>query len=320
MKLLGLTCGKVMGNSEILVKEALMGAEEFGGVDVEIVRLMDLNIKPCTGCSACVQSLIKKGVQTGCVIKGDDMPFLWERIMECDGLIVSAPVYILTLPGYLKVFSDRLTSHDVSFLTEVSKRMGGTKANIDSRSFKTRVGAFIVVGGGDHRWVSLGVPLMHTLTLLIQVTIVDQLQVLNAPLPGQVLLDEEAIKRARRLGCNVAEAMNKPISEVKFMGDDPGMCPVCHSNLLLVKKTLPVECPICGIRGTLRVEGNEVTVIFEEGELKKSLLSLEGRAPHFTQEIPKNMEAYERRKDEIRKKVEKYKSYKSYSLPHPKVD
>lgn len=38
MKILGLTCGRKMSNSEILVKEALMGAEELGA-EVELVRL-----------------------------------------------------------------------------------------------------------------------------------------------------------------------------------------------------------------------------------------------------------------------------------------
>ncbi len=59
MKVLGLTCGRKMSNTEILVKEALMGAEEMGA-KVEIVRLMDLNIKPCTGCNSCVIDLFEK--------------------------------------------------------------------------------------------------------------------------------------------------------------------------------------------------------------------------------------------------------------------
>jgi len=46
MKLLGLACGRRMGNSGILLREALMGAEELG-VDVEILRLLDLDLKPC---------------------------------------------------------------------------------------------------------------------------------------------------------------------------------------------------------------------------------------------------------------------------------
>ncbi|MBW2067086.1 MAG: hypothetical protein JRJ03_19435 [Deltaproteobacteria bacterium] len=37
MKLLGLACGRKMGNCEILLKEALMSAEELG-VEVEIVK------------------------------------------------------------------------------------------------------------------------------------------------------------------------------------------------------------------------------------------------------------------------------------------
>ena len=45
MKVLGLTCGRKASNTEILVKEALMGAEE-NGAEAEIVRFMDLNIKP----------------------------------------------------------------------------------------------------------------------------------------------------------------------------------------------------------------------------------------------------------------------------------
>ena len=42
MKVLELTCGRKLSNTEILVKEALMGAEEMGA-ELEIVRLLDLN-------------------------------------------------------------------------------------------------------------------------------------------------------------------------------------------------------------------------------------------------------------------------------------
>jgi len=53
MKLLGISAGRRLGNSEILLKEALMAAEETSGIDVEIVRLHDLKIKFCTGCEMC---------------------------------------------------------------------------------------------------------------------------------------------------------------------------------------------------------------------------------------------------------------------------
>jgi multimeric flavodoxin WrbA len=75
MSILGLHCGRRMGNSEILLKEALMGAEERSGVEAEIIRLMDLTIKPCTGCEACTKKRYR-GEDMDCVMKGDHMSFL----------------------------------------------------------------------------------------------------------------------------------------------------------------------------------------------------------------------------------------------------
>ena len=38
MKVLGITCGRRMGNTEIMVKETLMGAEEAGAELVAALR------------------------------------------------------------------------------------------------------------------------------------------------------------------------------------------------------------------------------------------------------------------------------------------
>lgn len=50
-KIIGLSCGRKNGNSEYLLKEALMGAEE-PGVEGEIIRAMELRVKPCKGCES----------------------------------------------------------------------------------------------------------------------------------------------------------------------------------------------------------------------------------------------------------------------------
>ncbi len=60
MKLLGLSCGRKMQNTEVLLREALRGAEEMG-VEVAMIRLLDLDIKPCRGCTACAMSLMEGG-------------------------------------------------------------------------------------------------------------------------------------------------------------------------------------------------------------------------------------------------------------------
>jgi len=321
MKLLGLTCGRKMGCSEILLKEALMGAEELG-IDVEILRLLDLDIKPCIHCKNCFWH--QKGPEK-CVIK-DDAPFLWDKVMDCDGLIISAPVYTLTPPGYLKMVGDRALGPkgDVAFMMEYKKGQStdtkfGRPSSIDERLFKSRTGAFISVGGAPHPdWVSLGLPLLHTMTFSLQIAIVDQMQVLRVGnLIGAVVLYEDVIKRARQLGRHVAEAMVKPFDEVKYRGDEPGTCPVCHTNLMVVGKESPIECAICGIKGDIKMDGNKITVVFPEEQQKKSRLTIEGKRIHFY-EIRDVAQELEPRMAEIPPKLEKYKSYKSYIRPPSK--
>ena len=57
-KIIGLSCGRKNGNSEYLLKEALMGAEELG-VKGEIIRMMELRVKPCTGCETCTMLMAR---------------------------------------------------------------------------------------------------------------------------------------------------------------------------------------------------------------------------------------------------------------------
>ena len=80
MKLLGLVCGRRMGNSELLLREALMAAEELrSDIEVEILRIADLDIKPCAGCKRCLRF---QGGLSACIQK-DDPPFFFETFMNC---------------------------------------------------------------------------------------------------------------------------------------------------------------------------------------------------------------------------------------------
>ena len=74
-KIIGLSCGRKNANCEALLKEAAMGAEEFG-VETEIIRASELRIKPCTGCNTCIMSL-SKGKLTRCPVKDDDAPWIF---------------------------------------------------------------------------------------------------------------------------------------------------------------------------------------------------------------------------------------------------
>ncbi len=324
MKVLGLHCGRKMGNNEVLLKEALMEAKNMGA-EVSMIRLLDLNIQPCKGCIACNMDLNKGGAGK-CVLK-DDFHFLDEQLMDCDALILAAPVFVLGPNGIIKVIADRLgPSHDVVWrrnAKNIREKLieEGTKVpkqGPDERAFKKRVGAFIATGGAvTPNWLVFGLPLMNLFTFSCGIKIIDQMEVMGIGQFFNVVLKPEEIERAKKLGRNIVESMQKPFEEVTWRGDEEGTCPVCHCKLLWVSKKNPVECPVCGIRGTLTMEGDEIKVTFSEEEQRRSRLTLGGLDEHVT-EIADNLKIAMNRPDisEIPQRLEKYKSetYESFVL------
>ena len=329
MKLLGVSCGRRMGNSEILLREALMGAEKLG-IETEVVCLLDVDVKPWIGCKVCPAEITGK---EACIIK-DDAVFVWNKIMDSDGLILSGPVYCLTPPGYLLQIRDRLfaSRSDVAWMMERKKLKGqGEKVFVDERCFKTRPGAFISVGGSiTPDWLSLGLSLFHTMTFSMQLEVVDQMMVMGTNIvEGQVLLNDAAMSRAHQLGRHVAEVMGKPASEMKWKGDEMGTCPVCHQNEITIRGKNPVQCPICGIYGELKIENGKIIVTFSEEEKKRSRLTIIGKQEHYDEYNPKDPEkAWEMGRtstmppskqkqfnDEIKRKMAKYKADKPHVKP-----
>jgi multimeric flavodoxin WrbA len=273
------------GTNEVLVKEALMAAEEMG-IDVGFIRMFDLDIKPCKSCMACVMSLFTGGAGQ-CSIK-DDLAFVDEQVMESDGVIVSAPVYVLGPCGLIKDVADRWgPSHDRYWRMQAKKIAESKgKKGPDERSFKNRVGAIICTGGATTpHWLSFGLPGIHLLMFPSQIKVVDQMQVHPGRYPSMqtkpLVLNEEVLERAGKLGRNVAEAMKAPFDKIEWMGDEPGTCPVCHCNLLTVTNRNPVECPICGIKGEMKIINDEITVTFSEEEKLMSRLNIGGLKDHF---------------------------------------
>jgi multimeric flavodoxin WrbA len=68
--------------------------------NVEVVRVQDLNIKPCIGCMKCRPDKT-------CILPRDDAHILAEKIKNSDMLIFGVPVYWGNMPGTLKMFFDR---------------------------------------------------------------------------------------------------------------------------------------------------------------------------------------------------------------------
>lgn len=326
MKILGITCGRKMSNSEILVKEALMGAEELGA-EVELIRLNDLNIKPCTGCNACVISLLEKSSSGDCVIKNDDFSFIEDKIMECDGLILGSPIYEKGPTGLLKILSDRMgPSHDVAFrlISKNNRKENGITSgkSVDERSFKTRIASLIAVGGSE--WDNLALPLMHLSLISTHIDVVDKILVNWTGLPGSVVFNEDALAKARKSGRYVAKCLleqtDRTLSDEKkkpkFIGE-PGICPLCHSKLIEIRnedKNYPAICAVCGVKGTLNVVDNKVKFTISEEDKFHSHILLSGKFEHGD-ELNEVALKPNPKIEELPGRLEKYKNYLFYSKP-----
>ena len=102
MKIIGIAFSLRKGaNSQTLVEHILSGAEKAGAT-TELVRLCDLDIKPCIACNGC-----KKG--NGCVQK-DEFAGLVGKLETADAIVFGSPVYLGRLNAQAYPFIDRCYS------------------------------------------------------------------------------------------------------------------------------------------------------------------------------------------------------------------
>ncbi|NTU48882.1 MAG: flavodoxin family protein, partial [Syntrophobacteraceae bacterium] len=276
-----------------------MADKDAGGMDVEIVRLWDLEINPCTGCEGCTQSLMKGGSGECVRWPKDDALWLRSQFDACDGLIMSAPCFVIRPSGMYCSMNDRFLGFGPKFLMGVFQR-------------KKRVAAAIASGGSD--WTQLMMAQMMPAFFMLNMKVIDQLQANWVGRPGHVLLKDSYLERAAKLGRNVAEAMQCPVEEAHFLGEKPGMCPYCHTDLVVVERKRSVQCPICGIRGILGIQGDEIVIDWSEDDLKHIRWEPMGMGHHFN-DIKEGKEEVARGAAVIQSKVERYKAFAPYSKP-----
>ena len=87
------------GNSDILCDEFMKGALSVGA-NVEKIRVTEKKIAPCTGCYYCKTS-------GGRCALNDDMGDILQKIIDCDVLVLSSPVYFYSMCAQLKAVIDR---------------------------------------------------------------------------------------------------------------------------------------------------------------------------------------------------------------------
>ena len=301
MRVLGLSCGNPDGSAEILLKVALAAAEAEGA-SAALLRLDDLElpVRPVGPDSA-----------TG----GDDGPWLWDQLMESDGLVVATPIYSRTITGKLKLVADRLAgpAADVAF-AEAYKRaldageVPAVRFPYDERVFRPRVAGFIAVGGAlTTQWKSLALPLMHQMTFSAHMAVADQLLVGGAGMPKSVVLDDGALTAAARVGRSVGSQLGRLHDEVEYRGA-PGLCPLCHLSAVDIHGD-SVECLTCGAGGRLAVHDGAATVRFDDPSGRdRSVATLAEKRSHF-HEVQETAARLSGQADEIARRAAAYSGY-----------
>lgn len=144
-------CGSPKTNlassSEFLLKEALHAAEEEGA-ETRLIRLVDYNILPCTGCGNCMANqhchLLKR--------PEDQLTALFHECLWADAFIFSSPVYALSLPSIWKNWIDRCepcSEEDIAY----PYYCYDTVCDVKGKAFKGKVAAQICVAAGPgHEW------------------------------------------------------------------------------------------------------------------------------------------------------------------------
>ena len=257
MKVMGIVAGRHNGNSEILVKEALLACQE-AGAEVTLVNLFDYNILPCTGCESCTMSMgnvaMGKGDYTGCVLKDkDDVDALVTEMQKNNGLIIGVPTYDLMPSTIYTRFTHRFLAYELAFLLKIGK----------VKEDPHQVAGLIAVGGSCKDWQGLALDTLSATMFTQSTIVVDKFLSTRNGRPGNVLLRDEQVARAHKMGENIIKAIQTPVEERTWLGDpDQGLCPNCHSDLIMKGAEhwdgikWPFECVVCGAGGDIQKDEN----------------------------------------------------------------
>jgi multimeric flavodoxin WrbA len=207
------------GNSELLVRQVLRGAQAEGAV-VKMVRLADLSLRSCTGCIRCVIDV------KPCPLD-DDMAWLVETMQAADELVLAAPTYFLGPAAVIKLVIDRLLM--------VAGRVN--EALPPSRP------AVTIATAGLEGWRGVTLPYLNALVAAFGYRPIESL-IAAAPGPGEVLLDDELMDRALAVGHRLGRGEMDPAPT------PPNVCPICYCDAFVLSSDR-ATCPICGEEATI---------------------------------------------------------------------
>ena len=195
VKVLGIsTSPRVKGNSDLLLRQALAGAES-AGAQVDYIRLSDLNIAPCIECNSCYK--------TGKCSIEDDYQMVSVKMLDADRLIFATPIFFMTVCAQAKMLIDRcqcLWAHKY-----VLKKPLITGTGRDRRAM------VIAVGGSRSKKMFESIRLtMKYYFDVLDMNYAANLFVNKVEECGEIEKHPSAMKEAFRLGCELTLADTPP--------------------------------------------------------------------------------------------------------------
>lgn len=274
MKILGISFGTKNGTNDSLCIEALKVAKEKGA-DIEFIRMSDLNIEHCTGCCACVKTLLS-GNGNMCVLK-DDFDWLLDRMLDADGIIISDPIFEEGATGLFHTITDRFGPRMDRGNNIIGRKIAeekGSKKVDDPRIIQDKVISFMGVGGSD--W-GTRVQCEHAMLALTPMwKVIDNIWF---PWAKDILMDEEKLKDVKKVGENIVEAA-KDFEKASYQGEE-GVCPHCHGRLFYLEpNTTKSICALCGIAGNFEIVDGKTVFTFPESQLEFAHDTLSGKFIH----------------------------------------
>jgi multimeric flavodoxin WrbA len=177
---------RLNGNSEHLLSYATQPFMEKGW-ELKILKLSELNVKPCTACDACLK--------TGICGIDDDMPEFYQAFALCQAILISTPVYYRNITSRLMAVFER------------------HYACRQSQPLKGKPGGAMAVGrssGGGGQAIALTI--VHNWLLSCgAICVPGELNgvTASADRPGDILSQTNRLWQARTLGENVMHLAEK---------------------------------------------------------------------------------------------------------------
>ncbi|MDD4238448.1 MAG: flavodoxin family protein [Desulfotomaculaceae bacterium] len=268
-----------LGNSEILAKAAM---EATGADNLELIRLTDLNLKPCQACYRCLPK------DKPCLIE-DDLDFLLDKIRLADAVVLAAPCYILGPNASIKILQDRL----LSLGSKIEQYAGKTCIAITTYG---RPG----VEGYAEAALNLTAYFMH-------LQLVDCASFLGAN-PASVLEDPANLQRVQKMG----RALFDPGYQ---RTPKPNECPACWSDILRYDGKNLI-CPLCGTKGEITVEGQAVKLKFFPQVNHR--FSEEGKREHNEVFLPNKKEEFLAKRKYYKELQQPYRQIGNWVTPEQK--